>query len=119
MSDNKLILPCDVGNVSDGYHTFKELYEHRCTLMVALMYSNKEFSWWSRLHADESAFDGWIIVGMTLLGHQITYHIPDKWVEMLEGISELKKAPVWDGHTSQDVLSRLKTWIADGLEATP
>lgn len=110
--DNQLTLPCDVENVSDGFHTFKELYEHRCTLMVALMKSNQAISWWSLLHADGKMFDGWIIVGMDLPSGVITYHIPEKWAESLGGIRELPNAPEWDGHTASDVLARLRASIA-------
>ncbi|MET4695217.1 hypothetical protein V5J35_000855 [Endozoicomonas sp. NE40] len=44
--DNKIILPCDVSQVSDGYHTFAELYDHRCLLWVNVLQSNKPFSGW-------------------------------------------------------------------------
>ena len=41
-------------------------------------------------------------------GKQITYHIPlDRWDEC-EFAETLDKAPEFDGHTSQDVLERLK-----------
>jgi len=111
MSDNKLILPCDVSKVSDGYHTFEELYEHRCSLMVALMQSNLDISWWSRYHDDGSKFDGWIIVGMILPLGNITYHIPEKWIDSLKLIPEHVRAPKWDGHTSADVVVRLANFI--------
>jgi hypothetical protein len=38
---NTLILPCPVGQVSDKYHTFDELYHHRQTLFVQLMNSHR------------------------------------------------------------------------------
>jgi hypothetical protein len=42
---------------------------------------------------------------------QITYHLPDHLWNLLEGIPELECAPKWDGHTSQDVVERLKSWV--------
>ena len=36
MSENRLIVPCPVGQVSDGYHTFDELYEFRKLYNAAL-----------------------------------------------------------------------------------
>ncbi len=109
--DTKLILPCDVSKVSDGYHTFEELYNHRCTLMVALMLSNREKSWWSEYHDDGSRFEGWLIVGMDLPHGPITYHIPEKWKPDLARITHCVRAPKWDGHKSVDVVERLEGFI--------
>jgi len=42
-------------------------------------------------------------------GKQITYHLPLKhFKEVSEFAEELKKAPEFDGHSSNDVLERLK-----------
>jgi hypothetical protein len=38
----------DMGDVSDGYHTFNELYEHRHMLFLMLMYSRCQDAWYSR-----------------------------------------------------------------------
>ena len=40
--DNKITLPCDVSEVSDGYHTFAELYDHRCLLWVNVLHAHKD-----------------------------------------------------------------------------
>lgn len=41
-------------------------------------------------------------------GTQITYHLPiDRWEEC-SFAETLDKAPKWDGHTSADVITRLK-----------
>jgi hypothetical protein len=109
--DNKLTLPCDVSKVSDGYHTFEELYEHRCALMVALMLCRPDRSWWSELHDDGSKYDGWLIVGMDLPGGTITYHIPEKWRDRLAVIPWQPRAPKWDGHAPSDVVMRLADFI--------
>jgi len=106
-------------NTSDGYHTFKELYEHRITLFIALckilradpqyQTGQKADIWRSKLHSDGTSFDGWFVMGIgTNKGEQITYHLPtSKWEET--NFAETKeKAPEWDGHTSEDVLKRLK-----------
>lgn len=49
-----LYIPCDPGEISDGYHTFNELYQHRCALFLALMASNPSIS----KHHDGSEWDG-------------------------------------------------------------
>lgn len=119
--DNKLILPCEVENVSDGYHTFKELYEHRITLYIALC-KNVEYldvemgkgggiTWRSELHSDGTKFKGWFILGINYeKGKQITYHLPmSRWNDT-KFARTLDKAPEWDGHTPQDVLERIKSF---------
>ncbi len=102
--------------VSDGYHTMEELYDHRITLYIclceALVQAGHNGIWRSKLHSDGSSFDGWFILGIGKNeGTQITYHLPiERWEEA--GSAEtLEKAPQWDGHTSGDVLKRLKSLI--------
>lgn len=99
--------------VSDGYHTFDELYEHRITLYIALckmyMKATGFKPWRSKLHNDGSEFEGWYILGiMDEPGKQITYHIPlERWDET--NFADTRAlAPIWDNHDSNDVLERLK-----------
>lgn len=103
----------DTNKVSDGYHSFGELYEHRFELYVALcrsLHRNEDgFIWKSKIHSDGSCYDGWFLLGIgTIDGLQVTYHLPtSKWDDCLFA-ETLEKAPEWDGHTSNDVLERLK-----------
>lgn len=106
----------DEMEVSDGYHTFGELYEHRITLFIALcraLVSYGEFQnpdvWRSKLHSDGTSFDDWFILGIGKeKGEQMTYHLPlSKWIET-EFAETLEKAPEFDGHTPQNVLKRIK-----------
>lgn len=101
--------------VCDGYHTFDELYDHRIMLFIALCKTIdnpklKKQSWRSKLHHDGTGYEGWFIMGLgKVKGKQISYHLPlSRWEET--GFAEtLERAPEWDGHTSDDVLERLKT----------
>lgn len=101
-------------SVSDGYHTFDELYEHRIILYLAFcrkMYEQLPFNevWRSKLHSDGTIFDGWFVLGIyDKPGKQITYHLPIKYWSDTEFAETLDQAPVFDGHTSADVLERLK-----------
>jgi len=108
----------NTGLISDGYHTFDELYEHRITLFIALckqIYKPGNINtcpyhvWRSELHADGSKFDGWFIMGIgTENGKQITYHLPIiRWAET-DFANTLPNAPEFDGHTPKDVLERIK-----------
>lgn len=112
-------------NISDGYHTFKELYDMRLALTVALFYSRyllmregltSRGIWRSKLHKDGTMFENYFIVGMTAnpFGNKegvtanylsFHYHI-DHW-DKFHFCDTLDKAPEWDGHTEKDVIERL------------
>ena len=113
--------------VSDGYHTIAELYDHRVTLWIALckMKSEKrrvdgeledafledydKSVWRSLLHSDGSRFDDWFLLGIfSEPGKMMTYHVPiSRWNETDFAVT-LEKGH-FDGHTSADVLERLKS----------
>lgn len=96
----------NTNDISDGYHTFGELYEHRHALFLAVCRAYP--SWKSRLHSDGSNMPGWFIAGVDTPAGMVTYHIPDAWW-FLYDIQELGRAPEWDGHTSYDAIDRLET----------
>ena len=106
------VLEVRKGEISDGYHTFDELYEHRCALFVALMKTNPIISWRANLHEDGTCYEGWFVAGMSLPTGEITYHLPDRMWELLDnvGIETSNTAPKWDGHTAADVVNRLEEW---------
>lgn len=108
-----LHIPCDPGEVSDGYHTFNELYDHRCTLFLAVMKSNPSLSWISTKHHDGSEWDGWFIAGMRLPSGDVTYHLPaGMWSLACDtGAEVLERGHEWDGHTAADVVTRLQAWL--------
>ena len=99
----------DEVEVSDGYHTFTELYDHRITLYVVLAKAHRGSAWRSIKHSDGSAWDGWFLLGIgESPGDQITYHLPlSRWDET-NFARTVEIAPPFDGHTSADVLKRLK-----------
>ena len=106
----------DPGQVSDGYHTFNELYEHRHALVLALMAARPDLFWYSLRHYDgEVCFGGeYFIVGAELPNAgTVSYHLPVSLFNLAVKISPgdcLDKAPEWDGHTAGEVVSRLKKW---------
>lgn len=94
------------GEVSDGYHTFNELYMHRHALFLALAKRCPALTWKSRRHQDGKGLPGWFIGGINLPAGVVTYHLPEQFFNTFPGI-ELDFAPKWDGHTSKDVIARL------------
>lgn len=100
------LLP-NAGEVSDGYHTFDELYEHRYALFIALCNQLHIYAWKSRFHSDGTMYDWWFIAGIrTEKWKTITYHLPlEQWGKL--NISQIPHAPEWDWHTSKDVINLL------------
>ena len=64
------------GEISDGYHTFNELYDFRREYNAALVNTGVYYSIKSKLHSDgELCFGGdWFIVQMFLPTGQISNH---------------------------------------------
>jgi hypothetical protein len=106
----------DRSQLSDGYHTFDELYQHRHALMLALMRSNPEIAWFSSHHHDGTCYEGWFIVGLDCPAGMITYHLPNSyWNAAVEtNAALLKLGREWDGHTSTDVIERLIDFAKNG-----
>lgn len=104
----------DREQVSDGYHTFKELYDHRTVLTALALKSMGMKPWKSLRHHDGSEFTGYFIVGALLpnIG-QVSYHYPLRDWELFEKFPEVDYAPEWDGHSANDVVRRLQKWIKE------
>lgn len=93
------------GEISDGSHTFDELYHHRMILFSVICNMHKDKAWKSKLHDDGTMFDGYFIVGIDTEEGQFSYHYHiSNWNYFK--VRELERAPKWDGHTSKDI-SRL------------
>ena len=105
-----------IGNLSDGYHTFNELYHHRAILFSVICNAMPDKAWKSKLHDTGDMFDGMFIVGIETPEGQATYHydIDPHW-DMFK-VKELEKAPKWDGHTPQIAIDRIAKLSADVVE---
>jgi hypothetical protein len=103
-----------LGGISDGYHTFDELYDHRCLLWVILVLALKDTmsAKGKKLKAYKfTHLAGWFVLGIETRNGQISYHVPMKHWDKVKGIREY--APEFDGHKSKDVLERLATLIKE------
>lgn len=95
------------GELSDGYHTFNELYYHRMALFSIVCNMNKEKSWKSFKHDDGTMFDDMFIVGINTPDGQYTYHYDVKYWHYFN-VQELDAAPVYDGHKPEDITRLFK-----------
>jgi hypothetical protein len=104
----------EVGNLSDGYHTYRELYEFRKVYNAAL------FNEWAhhgkyqvhrsfKHHDGEECFGGgWFIVVAQLPGGQISNHYKMEDWDLFRIPDYLTALFPYDGHDGGDVLERLK-----------
>jgi len=98
----------DIGELSDGFHTFNSLYEQRMILFAALVRAYKDKAWKSYRHEDgEYCFGGgWFIVGIDTPEGSYTYHYENKYWNMFDCV-DLPRGKHWDGHTEVDAETRL------------
>ena len=93
-----------IGDLSDGYHSFNDLYYQRLVLTIALVKAYRDRAWKSWKHEDgEPCFGGgWFIVGIDTPAGSYTYHYEAKdWYAF--DCQELPVSKHWDGHTDKDV----------------
>lgn len=105
----------DIGELSDGYHTFNELYDYRKLYNAAFfnllpkdcVHKSK------RHHTGEECFGGgWFIVMANLPTGQISNHYEMKDWDLFK-VPEKEFADEWDGHTPQDAAERLLNYIKE------
>lgn len=90
------------GELSDGYHTFNELYYHRAVLFSIICNEHKDVAYKSKKHHDGTMYDGMFIVGINTPQGQYSYHY-DLNVWSMFDVPELEFAPEWDGHKPSDI----------------
>ena len=101
------------GDTSDGYHTYNELYHHRAVLFTMICNQNKEIAWKSKKHSDGTMFDNMFIVGIETPVGQATYHYDIEPYWDYFNVKELDNAPLWDGHTAEQAIERIRLMADD------
>ena len=103
----------NIGEMSDGYHTFNELYHHRAILFAVVCSQFPHLAWKSLNHHDpnQPMYDGMFIVGINTPLGQATYHydIDQYWNRF--NVTEYDRAPEWDGHTPDVAIARIESLI--------
>jgi len=103
----KTYIQGSMGEVSDGYHTFNELYHHRAILFSVICNANLAIAWKTKKHHDGTMFTDMFIVGINTPEGQATYHYYlDPYWQFFH-VPELDQAPEWDGHTPVQAIERL------------
>lgn len=120
IDDNKVKEYPDMEHVSDGYHTFQELYEYRklynaaffntlYTLGIIKVHKSKRHS-----TGEECFGRGWFVVMADLPTGQIYNHYEMKDWDLFK-VPVQEKADKWDGHTPQQAAERLEEFIRKSI----
>ena len=98
-----------VKDISDGLHTFGEIYKERFILFCTLCNIFPELSWKAKKHFDEEndpMYEGDFIAGINTPEGVASYHIKIEYWDLFD-IPEISRAPKYDNYTSEDVLKRI------------
>ena len=120
LPDGTEVNVADTNLVSDGYHTFGELYQHRCLLwawIVTAVVTMWGCGFKTRKNSEGEEWQGWFIAGMNTKDGQITYHLPTSMWDLVHA-PEIERNDKYDGHTSDDVVKRLRVILgaSDGTD---
>lgn len=102
-------LKLKIGDISDGYHTFDELYHHRAVLFAVICNMYPDKAWKSKQHDDPNfpMYKGMFIVGIETPEGQATYHYNlDPYWDIFN-VKEIDRAPKFDGHTPDEAIRRI------------
>lgn len=103
MKPNKYVFRLyDKGQISDGSHTFDELYYHRMVLFSLVCNEHNTKAWKSWKHHDGTMYDNYFIVGIDTPHGQYSYHYHKSHWSMFN-VKVLELAPEWDGHEPKDI----------------
>lgn len=106
----------DMGQVSDGYHTFNELYRYRLLYNAAFFNEIAKNGnirvCKSHNHSDgkECFGGGWFIVMAELPTGQVSNHYENKYWNLFD-VPELENAWEWDGHTPNEAADRIENFL--------
>ena len=107
--ENKRTGKISTKDISDGHHTFGNLYKHRIILFCTICNLFPNDSWKSRKHFDDNndpMFNDSFICGINTPRGIATYHIQNKYWNLFD-IPEIEHAPRYDNYSEDEVLQRI------------
>lgn len=103
VSEYKEITDTNLKDITDGYHTFEELYMHRRVLSSIIFNLFPQYAWKSWKHSDGEAWDGLFITGVSIPGvGDYSYHYHEEFWDEFD-VPEVEFAPAYDGHKPEDI----------------
>lgn len=118
IKENKDLKNISTKEISDGHHTFGELYYHRIILFCTLCNLFTNISWKSKKHYDEESdpmFSDSFIVGINTPEGITTYHIKMRYWDLFD-IPEVEKAPKYDNYSSKESFKRVLSLTKKSLK---
>ena len=103
--------------ISDGHHTFGELYYHRMMLTCVLFNMFSHLCHKSWLHDDGTMFDDSFIVSIETPEGPYSYHYNSKYWDMFD-VVELDRSRPYDGHKPKDI-TRLMSLLDTPITIIP
>lgn len=103
-------------NVSDGYHTFGELYRYRMLYNAAFFNQLaksgiiKTCKSYKHYDGEECFGGGWFIVMAELPTGQISNHYENQYWNLFN-VPEQEKGFKWDGHSPNDAADRIEAYL--------
>lgn len=91
-----------VGGISDGSHTFDELYHHRTTLFAIISNAYPQRAWKSWKHFDGTMYEDYFIAGVSTPDGDFTYHCHKAYWRQFN-VTVVETAPPFDGHTTKHI----------------
>lgn len=95
----------NIKQISDGHHTFADLYEQRLVLSAALFNAHCDKAGKSKRHFDEEGpcfGGGYFLAWVETPDGNFSYHYKIKYWDMFK-VPEHERGPEWDGHGPADV----------------
>lgn len=112
-----ITVPRPLGKISNGEHTFSELYALRYAFFIRYCNDCQRNAaegypytgsnpWKSMKHQGGGMYDEYFVAGIELPAGPISYHLPIELWDMLD-VPALDTAPPYDGHTPDQIVERL------------
>ncbi len=99
-----------VKQISDGHHTFKDLYFHRMILFSKLCIIYKDRAWKTKKHYDndnDPMFPGDFLVGINTNEGVVSYHFKLEYWDYFKDIKEIAYSPKWDKVEANKTIKRI------------
>lgn len=106
-------------NISDGYHTFGELYAlrrlyHAYAVQHWIQQGYQVVKSWRHYEGASCFGGGWFIVQAVLPSGQVSQHYEAQYWDEFDCPS-VARADKWDGHTTRDAIRRLADQLHEDL----
>ncbi len=98
-----------IGEVSDGCHTFNELYRHRAMMFSVICSTHPNSAWKARKHQDGTMYSGMFLAGIHTPEGQAAYYFDMDPYWNLFRVPELRFAPELEDLKPEETLRRIRT----------